>query len=358
MNRVEQIRLALMGGMSAAVAVMLLSCAASGPRERPPAEADGKYDVEFPGQPLGSEIEQIGDAVKMLSCIAYYKVYPFDEKEKVGLEMVNPSRLSERAGRSSYINTSLAASATVLLYEKRHVLVLTCAHVLTFPDTIVSYHLGPDAKPGPYIRHFSLKEKQTNFVAVFPEGGELEILAVDRQADIALLGKEFGAEYPGRITSFSYPFGSARELGWGTFVYTFGFPSGFKMLTHGLVSSPNKDKTGSFLIDAAFSRGFSGGPILAIRDGSPNFELVGLVRMVSGHVTYVLTPQSNSGTIDYESGTPYAGEIFVERKTEIEYGVTQAAPVEQIREIIEENSNLLTGKGYDLRALQARWKGE
>ena len=70
----------------------------------------------------------------------------------------------------------------------------------------------------------------------------------------------------------------------------FGYPSGHKMVTKAIVSSPNKDRKGSFLLDAVLTPGFSGGIALAVRDGVPNFELVGLVQLVSGRTTYALGP--------------------------------------------------------------------
>ena len=150
------------------------------------------------------------------------------------------------------------------------------------------------------------------------------------------------------IQVFRYPFGAARELEWGSFVYLFGYPSGYKMVTKGIVSSPRKDRFDTFLIDAVFSRGFSGGIALAIRDGVPNFELVGMVKLVSARTSYVLVPEKDDGVVEYDPTVPYDGQIFVERKTEIEYGVTQAISVEMIRDFLESHRASLKAQGYDL----------
>jgi hypothetical protein len=117
------------------------------------------------------------------------------------------------------------------------------------------------------------------------------------------------------------------------------------------VSSPNKDRFGSFLIDAVFTRGFSGGLCLAIRDGIPNFELVGMIKLVSAHTSYVITPGKDTGSAEFDSSVPYTGDLFVERKTEIEYGVTQAISVERIREFLEANAALLSRRGYSINSI-------
>jgi hypothetical protein len=166
-----------------------------------------------------------------------------------------------------------------------------------------------------------------------------------------VLGTELALPPAIPIPAFHFPLGSARELEWGAFIYLFGYPSGFKMVTKGIVSNPNKDKHGSFLIDAVFSRGFSGGICLAIRDGIPNFELVGVVKLVSAHTSYVVTPGKEYGSVEFDSSVPYTGNVYVERKTEIEYGITQAIPVERIKEFLEQNSALLSQQGYSVTGL-------
>ncbi len=100
------------------------------------------------------------------------------------------------------------------------------------------------------------------------------------------------------------------------------------------------------MVDAMFSRGFSGGITLAIRDGVPNFELVGIVKLVSARSSFVLSPQKENGEVVYDPAIPYTGAVFVERKTEIESGLTQAVPVEAIREFIKNQAPLLREKGY------------
>jgi hypothetical protein len=243
-------------------------------------------------------------------------------------------------------SSQASGTATIITCDNRRVVLLTCAHVVGFPDTITSFHIGRDHHSTGYIHTISFKEKQTNYVAVFPEGGELEILAMDREQDVALLGKTFESEPFPRPRVFMYPAGRARDLEWGTFVYLFGYPTGHKMVTKAIVSSPNKDKRGAFLVDAVFTPGFSGGIALAIRDGVPNFELVGIVKLVSGRSSYVLVPPVEDGMPDYDPLVPYTGDLYVLKRTEIEYGIVQAVPVETVLEFIEAHRRDLASRGY------------
>jgi hypothetical protein len=285
----------------------------------------------------------------LLSSIAYYRTYTFTESEGVTRTLVDADLLHSHERTAVYGNRTASGTATVLSYENHRVALLTCAHVVDFEDTVVTYFLNADHRPTNVIRTVAIKEKQSNYVAVFPEGGELAILALDRAADVAILGKQFIVDPPGSIKVFRYPLGKAKDLEWGSFVYLFGYPSGYRMVTKGIVSSPNRDRRGSFLVDAMFSRGFSGGIVLAIRDGIPNFELVGIVKLVSARSSFVVSPSKEYDEASYDPAIPYNGPIFVERRTEIESGITQAISAESLVAFFDANEPLLLQQGYRLQ---------
>jgi hypothetical protein len=327
-------------------ALLLAACASSVYREVYPTLGDGHYDSEFPYKGCSQQLEEVSETVHMLSSIAYYRTFTFDDGERVLRTQLTPQLFESRLDRSVYINSTASGTATVISYANRHAVLLTCAHIVDFEDTVVSFYIDNNRRATPYIKSVAIKEKQSNYVAVLPEGGEMEILAMDKSADIALLGKRFMTDPAFPLRVFAYPPGKARDLEWGTFVYLFGYPSGYKMVTKGIVSSPNKDKRGSYLVDAMFSRGFSGGIVLAIRDGVPNFELVGIIKLVSARASYVLTPEKENGEVVYDPAVPYSGSVYVERKMEIESGITQAVPVETIREFVRTNASDLVRRGY------------
>jgi hypothetical protein len=333
-------------------ALLSLSCGTSVYREVYPTLMDGKYDSEFPYRGCSAQLEEIGESVRMINAIAYYRTYTFDAGERIRPEAVTKELLRSPRSHSVMSTSQSSGTATIITCDNRRVVLLTCAHVVGFPDTITSFHIGADHHSTGYIHTISFKEKQTNYIAVFPEGGELEILAADREADVALLGKTFDSEPFPRPHVFMYPAGRAKELEWGTFVYLFGYPTGHKMVTKAIVSSPNKDKRGAFLMDAVFTPGFSGGIALAIRDGVPNFELVGIVKLVSGRSTFTIVPPGEDGTPDYDPLVPYTGDVYVQRRTEIEYGIVQAVPVETVLEFIDAHRSELASRGYVVRFAQ------
>jgi hypothetical protein len=330
-------------------AIVVSSCSTSVPGNAPDQPGDGKYDSEFPHQRTSPFLERISESVKMLSTIAYYRTYVFDEAKRIRIADITPELLESKAGEATYVNRTLSGTATIIHYASRRVALLTCAHVVAFSDTLLSFHMGPDRRPTPYLKSVAIKERQTNFVGQLPEGGELQILAIDRGSDIAILGKMFESEPGIPLPVFPFKIGKARELEWGTFLYLYGYPVGHRVVTRGIVSNPNKDKKGAFLVDAVFGGGFSGGIALALRDGVPNFELVGMMKIVPARTSLILVPPRDDPSAEFDPTIPYTGDIFVERHTDIEYGVAQAIPAEALTEFLVTNREQLIARGYRIQ---------
>ncbi len=331
--------------------IFLLACSRHIYRTAYPTLSDGKYDSEFPYRSSSQELHKVIQSVKRLNCIAYYKSYVFPEGSQVRLQDINPGIIKKLAEKKIYFNNSVTGTATIVLVNGNQVAALTCAHVVDFPDTIVAYFLEDGNRPSEFVQSIAFKERQSNIIPELPERGELEILAMDPKSDLAILGKTFHTTIPPDIVPFSFPLGKAKELDWGNFVYMFGYPKGYPMITRGIVSDPDRDNRGSFLVDALFNRGFSGGIVLAIRDGVPNFELVGIANSVAADAEYVLTPGKNYNLSVYDPHIPFTDDIYVQFKKNINYGITFVIPTETIREFIRRNLPELERKGFDLSFL-------
>ena len=331
--------------------ILNLNCARSIYKVAYPTLSDGKYDSEFPYKSCSAQLEKISKTVRKLSVIAYYKSYILDNDSVITKSNIGKKEYLRHAIREVFFNNSVIGSATVIQFSGRKIALLTCAHIVDFPDTIITYFPDEEGKPTPYIQSIAFKQRQDNFIADLPERGRLELLLMDRKRDLALLGKTFTSAMGYPIPVFNYPFGKAKQLEWGSFVYLMGYPKGYQMVTEGIVSQPNRDSDGSFLVDALFNKGFSGGIVLAIRDGVPNFELVGIANSVSADYEYVISPPENISRTGYDSRIPYQGEVFVEFNKVINYGITFIISMESIQTFIKENESVLSDKGYDLTPL-------
>jgi hypothetical protein len=336
------------------LAFLAFSCSSYIYERANPALVDGKYDSEFPYRASSEVLGQISESIRTINCIGTYKTYSFDELEKVVRSDVGAQLLQTKASTAFFSDKSVRGTATVIANDGSRIAFLTCAHVVDFPDTVVAYYPGPDGKPTPIIRTVSVKIKQFNFVSPMPEGGNVDTVFLDVNDDIAVLGTFLRTQNPQAIPELHFGLGKAKELEWGTFVYVFTFQAGIKMVTKAIVSSPRKEPDNSFYIDAVLSGGSSGGVALAIRDGIPNFEVVGLVRVVPARFSYYLAPK-DTGEEPYDLDSPYTGDIFIQKRTDLEMGVTKCISAETIRKTLEEHKEAMLNQGYDCsRFLRSR----
>ena len=336
------------------VCLLSLSCSTTSYRDVYPMLLDGKYDSEFPYRGCSAQLERISESVKMISCIAYYKSWVFPLEAKVRIEDIRDPFFKEKAEKEVYLNQTASGSATIIYYQNKRIALLTCAHVVDFSDTIITFYHGDDRKQTEFIQSIAVKDRQSNYVAAIQGVHNLEILSFDRENDLAIIGQRIESPVESGISVFKYPIGKAKELEWGAFVYLFGYPAGYRIVTKAIVSSPNRDKYGSFLTDAVFSRGFSGGIVLAIRDGVPNFELVGMMKLVPGHQQYYLTPAKEGEQVEFDPNVPFKGMTYAESRTDIIYGIAPAIPAELIVDFLQTNQQKLIDEGYDLRSFIER----
>ena len=310
---------------------------------------DGNYDSEFPSLPCAEELEKISRSVNMISSIAFYQDYQFTKGSKVTTSMIEDETFEKKAIEISSFQKPAVGTATIVFYRFRKIAVLTCAHVINFPDTVISYFSENDGSQSEFIQSIAIKSQQNNHIIGISQGNNFEILAVDQENDLAILGKTIEI-IPGQgLPVFTYPKGKAEELKWSNFIYVMGFPKGKKMLSTGVISGPPGENKSIFYINTPFNRGSSGGPVFAIRDGVPNFELVGIVKSVSAEMKPYLAPAEDTPRFtgkDFQE--IFNGESIIKTHENIFYGVTYVVAIEVIEQFIEDNRINLAEKGFDI----------
>lgn len=324
-----------------------ISCSKKGSQFIPGNLSDGKYDSEFPSRSSSEILEKISHTVKMINSIAYYEGYAFAENKHVTLEDILRGNYKNKSDSVISFHNSSSGTATIIYQQNRRIAILTSAHVVEHPDTLITYFISEETDTVQTIESFSLKKKQRNILVGIPDGSGFEILAIEPDLDATVLGKEFINLPVEKIPVFYLPIGSAKELQWGSFVYLIGWPKGQPMVTRGIVSNPDRDKQHSFLIDALFNRGFSGGLVLAIRDGIPNLELVGVVGSVSASFEQVLVPAEGKDSPASGPRLPYIEDIYIKNWQQIDYGITYAISIEAILEFLNNNKTEFEDNGYD-----------
>jgi hypothetical protein len=307
--------------------------------------ATGRYGSEFPSGNATGEIEKITRSVKKIYSVSSYTTYQFKREAKITGYQLQLGTWKREAWGVISTSETVFGTATIIGFMKAKVALLTCAHIVTSPDTLISWFEPTDEDPSQYIQSISLKEKQENWVKDLSTCGTFTVLASDIQSDIAILGKNCES-LTDTVVPFPYHSGYAKDLGWGSFVYIFGYPMGSQVITKGITSPAPKRPMGEFSIDALLNKGYSGGIILASREGMPGFELVGMVKTVNSTREEFLKPSSDQQrTPDW---LPYKGDVYIGTSDNIQYGLNAVVPIETIHDFYTKNRQELILKGYNL----------
>ena len=302
------------------------------------------YTTAFPTQDVSKDLQRIQESVKRISSTAIYVTYYFEDR------LVRPSEVQrsdpDAISSSKMTNTESTAGTAVSVYSNTlRIALLTNAHVVTFPDTIITYIDREGIPPDTYVGSIKIKKSQNYLIYDLPNVGSFDVIASDAIADLALL-RVSQNNFP-ELSAPSLPLraGNAKDLRAGSFVYIMGYPKGYSMITRGIVSEANRNEEGDFLTDALFNRGISGGLMLASRDNFSTLEWVGMTNSAVGQSSHYLVPDPVKAN-EYRSFEAYTDSIYVEEKVQITYGITQAIPINRIRTFLRDHGDKLRRMGF------------
>lgn len=324
--------------------VLIVSCSSSKKTTESIIIDDG-YTSIFPNVETSDELELISKSLILINNLTFYDSYLFLDSTITSKDMKIRDVFTD-AMMVSTINKTSSGTGTIVGINGNTVSLLTAAHIVSYPDTIVTYYIK-NGKITDQIETIMIKQRQ-NIYSNLPEGGRLKLIAYDDKNDIAIVGNKFNEINPIRFPLFNYKLGNAEDLNWGDFVYVFGYPMHNKIVTRGIVSMPNKDNLDNFMVDALINRGSSGGLVLALRGDASNFELVGIVSSVPAEKKFVLSPSIPTRELNLLPGTIYDGEMTIEKLDGIRYGIGKIVSAEAIRKFLIENESELVNQGHIL----------
>ncbi|MFU8858945.1 MAG: S1 family peptidase [Cyclonatronaceae bacterium] len=319
------------------------------------------YQTSFPIQDTSKDIARVFESVKRINVVGYYNTFIFSEERKLTERDIHlPGTYANADAQFSYTQ-SKAGTATIIARTDDNLMLITNDHVVSFPDTLVFYYDQEELPAGSrrrgtekYIERISVRMSQINMIFDMPRFGPFEIIARDINNDIALISVTIpDEESMQRIKILEAAVGDPEKLNWGSFVYVFGYPKGYKMVSRAIVSDPRRDRHHGFLIDGQFNEGISGGLILAIRAETGEMEWVGLARAASASSKVVLVPVEKN-VEDYAFYQPYTGTAFLDVITQIEYGITIPVSMKTIQDFFKREDRRLRDDGHNLGRVLVR----
>lgn len=337
------------------VLIFIAGCSQQETLQYFPALADGEYDPEIATSNDRNDLERLNNSVFRILNNSFYITYIFNSYDEIQENEINTNELKQIASDIHYGDQSFGGTATLVARSYNKALYLTCAHVVQINDSVHSYFSDDLGFKSENIASISVIQKSITIVVGLPGGENTEILAIDENNDLALLLTTIDNNRIDGIgtmmTMNEATLGDATQLNWGSKIYAFGYPSLTKILTSGLVSSPNDDDYGSFYIDATINPGFSGGPVFAIRDGAPNYEMVGIISTIPSDFKEVVIPKNLKGAITYDANIPYFGDLFIKRMSFVKYGFIKVIPINKVIKFLQQNEKLIKAAGFSLSFL-------
>ena len=321
------------------------------------------YQTGFPLQDMSIDLEQTLASIVRIHVERSYDryVFPGDDAAIASQPQGAAADLLSRAIDTVPWRRSRAATAVIIATSRERLTLLTTNHAIYFPDTIVEYFGSQDGATGPEsgpraIESISIKTGQTTAMVRPSQVEPFEILARSEPDDLALIGvtlPEVETVFlplpppSPEVPVLELANGDPRRLSWGSFVYLLGHPGGFRMVTRGIVSEPDRRPDGSFLIDGIWNEGMSGAPILAVRGDGGGLEWVGIAQAASARTEYRLVSEESAERTQ-DPRRPYEGPIYLQPAQEIRYGISFSVPVTVIRRFIEDEGSRLRDLGYPL----------
>jgi len=312
--------------------------------QQPQKEYSDYYTSAFPHKDISPQLKDAQQSVVRIVSTGFYNNYNFSGKA-ITLTDIKTNNPKDIATSQNSAEESTSGTAIILDQNNRNSLLVTCQHTVFFPDTMITYYRGPDIPDETYVESISIKKNQTNLVYTSSELQPFNILATNKRFDLALLNVEF--EQVGNLGLYplSIKAGNSDFLQLGSLIYVLGFPKSYPMVTRGLASSSESWNDRFFVTDATFNPGISGGLILASNNNFNSFHWVGVASSSTATREEVLVPRPEND--NYTRITrPYSDSVFVQQKTRINYGITQAIPINQVKEFLNNQRSLLERKGF------------
>lgn len=309
------------------------------------------YTSAFPHRDISSKLKNAQQSVVRIVSTGFYKNFEFSGKA-ITLADIKTNNPKDIATSQTSVEESTGGTAIILDRNNQNSLLVTCHHTVFFPDTMITYYEGADIPEDTYIESISIKRNQTNLVYTSSELQPFEVIATKSRSDLALLNVEFEQVSNLDLYPLSIRAGNSDFLQLGSLIYVLGFPKSYPIVTRGLASSSESWNDRFFVTDAIFNPGISGGLILASNDNFESFQWVGMASSSTVSRENILVPRPNEDT--YSRITrPYSDSVYVAQKSRINYGITQAIPINQVKEFLREQRSLLERKGFnELSSLQ------
>lgn len=334
----------------------LLAAGCGGPRPLPEGWFEPPqpyYRTAWPAHDVSGQLASAFRSVKQVIYTAEYRTWVYPESLGITEDRFLGDTIPGGYIQSYAESRAKSGTATVVARSGRRVTLLTSHHVVHFPEVELTFHEDPSGRPADRSRprtvaSVSYRLSELGGLREHPELGGFRVLARDPAEDVAFLGMEIPEGWNGDLPAVGIRAGDPRRLSWGSFLYVLGYPNGYRMVTRGIVSDPNRDRRGGFLTDGLWNEGISGGLVVAIRGDGGTMEWVGVARAGAAEPELRILPDTLDLPAEAEFYRAYSGPLFVESRLRIRYGITLSVSATVIREFLARSRDQIRTQGFPI----------
>ena len=301
------------GGFFVIISGLLLSCTTSRKQSTRPDYFEYKKMIRDGFSTINKNIFKVYSA-------ADYETFTFPSDSQVRKE--NLGAIDESNYPTNTSTETTRGTATLIHGDDKKQVFLASYHVFNYADTVFDYYYRDDGTRTPFIAQLSVKTGQKHIVKKHMESTAVELVAYNKKQDIAYIAGEVETNAATRGQQTQVNMASEKALRTGTEVFVSGFPSGYSMVTRGLLSKPLSEKTSKVLIDAPFNKGYSGAPFFILSPDCRCFKLAGIVTSSALTKKNILVPEFQRHEKTYDPKSIYTDPTYVNQDKRIKYGVT------------------------------------
>ncbi len=289
---------------------------------------------------LVETINMISPSILKIDVLGFYKTWYFKEEDLMRRGTINFDKIDAECIFSEISSESVSGTAIVLSTTSEICGMITCAHIVDFPDTLYTYH---DLNKT-IIRSVSIKQEQNIYESGKSLQNDIEIIAMDAKTDLAFLKRTIPATQV-IPPPFSLKKGKVEKLQWGSKIYVLGYSLGKFLITEGIVSV-DKSMSKRFISDALFNKGISGSPVFGIQEGSTDYVWLGMASSSASQSFDYLEPKESTLGFPISNKEVYEAAV-VKNKQLINYGVTYSISIEEIVTFVDNNKLAINLAGFD-----------
>lgn len=309
-------------------------------------ETSSYYASGLGSFPVNDQIEDGFKSVRRIQNNTIYRSYFFPDGSGIREGDLPEMDLDALNAETSVETHSNAGTATVVFNDDIYAVLLTAAHTVSQPDTMVHFSETNQNTENPFVEGVSVKISENRFVITDYGIVTLDILSADVNKDLALLITASGYEARDQLQVLNIPAGDYDRVEWGSRVFAMGYPRGVQMVSAGVISLTSHPHR-TFLADLNINRGFSGGIVSTVNSETGRMEWVGMITSAMGESLTYLIPDKTI-LVDYNPDIAYEGDLFIENHHLIHYGIGYGVSITDIHHFIQENETVLQREGIGL----------